>query len=204
METVNRPLPDFPSWIAQVEDMRKPDRAFGEGASRAFDTGGAVALLLRMGEELDRDEKEAALAAMRAGQRPDGGWAKGDGPSTLDATYRIMRAFFMLKERPDLEKLRGFIARCRQADGGYATQPGGTADIGGTYFATVVLRWTRLLEGAPALVETAGFFPLFNGKDLTGWEGDTMLWSARDGRLVGHSPGMTHLQHHKVASPGVA
>jgi hypothetical protein len=112
--------------------------------------------------------------------------------STLDTTYRIMRAFFVLKERPDLEKLRGFIARCRQADGGYAMQPGGTADIGGTYFATVALRWTRLFEGAPALVETAEFFPLFNGKDLTGWEDDTMLWSARDGRLVGHSPGTTH------------
>jgi hypothetical protein len=33
---------------------------------------------------------------------------------------------------------------------------------------------------------------LFNGKDLTGWEGDTKLWSARDGMIVGKSPGITY------------
>ena len=44
----------------------------------------------------------------------------------------------------------------------------------------------------PAVVETAGFTPLVNGKDLTGWEGDTQLWSAKDGMLVGHSPGLDH------------
>jgi hypothetical protein len=34
--------------------------------------------------------------------------------------------------------------------------------------------------------------PLFSGKDLNGWEGDTQLWSARDGNLVGTSPGLNH------------
>jgi pimeloyl-ACP methyl ester carboxylesterase len=192
MEAVKKPSPTFPAWITQVEEMRNRDGTFGTGASRAFDTGGSVALLLRMGVKLDQEKKDAALAAMRAGQRPEGGWSRGEGPSTLDATYRIMRAFFMLKEKPDLERLRDFVARCRQSDGGYATQPGATADIGGTYFATIVLRWARQLEGAPALVETAGFVPLFNGKDLNGWEGDTSLWSTRDGRLVGRSPGLKH------------
>jgi acetyl esterase/lipase len=103
-----------------------------------------------------------------------------------------MRCFFMLKEAPDLEKLRGFIARCRQSDGGYATRPGLEADPGGTYYATTILRWVRLLGGEPALVETTGFVPLFDGKDLNGWEGDTALWSGRDGRLVGTSPGLKH------------
>jgi poly(3-hydroxybutyrate) depolymerase len=42
------------------------------------------------------------------------------------------------------------------------------------------------------VVETAGFQPLFNGKDLTGWEGDTSLWTARDGMIVGHSSGLSH------------
>jgi poly(3-hydroxybutyrate) depolymerase/prenyltransferase beta subunit len=190
MEAVNKPSPDFPAWIAQIEGMRNPDGTFGKGASQAFDTGGSVALLLRMGVKLDKEKQDAALTAMRAGQRPDGGWSRGEGPSTPDATYRIMRAFFMLKEKPDLDKVRSFVARFRQADGGYATQPGGMADVGGTYFASIVLRWARELEGSPALVETAGFFPLFNGKDLTGWEGNTMLWSARDGLLVGQSPGI--------------
>jgi dienelactone hydrolase len=48
----------------------------------------------------------------------------------------------------------------------------------------------RLLGGEPALVETAGFQPLFNGKDLSAWDGDTSLWSARDGVLVGTSTGL--------------
>ena len=71
-------------------------------------------------------------------------------------------------------------------------QPGGVGDPGGTYFATTVLRWVKLLGGEPGLVERAGFVPLFNGKDLTGWEGDTSLWSARDGMIVGTSPGLKH------------
>lgn len=35
-----------------------------------------------------------------------------------------------------------------------------------------------------------GFVPLFNGKDLTGWEGNKELWSVQDGVLVGKSPGI--------------
>jgi hypothetical protein len=33
---------------------------------------------------------------------------------------------------------------------------------------------------------------LFNGKDLTGWEGDTKLWSVRDAMIVGKSPGINY------------
>jgi putative heme-binding domain-containing protein len=31
---------------------------------------------------------------------------------------------------------------------------------------------------------------LFNGKDLTGWDGDPKLWSVQDGEIVGKSPGI--------------
>jgi hypothetical protein len=37
-----------------------------------------------------------------------------------------------------------------------------------------------------------GFVPLFNGKDLTGWQGDTKLWIVEDGMLVGRSPGIRY------------
>ncbi len=37
-----------------------------------------------------------------------------------------------------------------------------------------------------------GFAPLFNGKDLTGWEGNQKLWIVEDGMLVGRSPGIRH------------
>ena len=36
------------------------------------------------------------------------------------------------------------------------------------------------------------FVPLFNGKDLTGWEGDKELWVVEDGMLIGRSPGIWH------------
>jgi hypothetical protein len=35
-----------------------------------------------------------------------------------------------------------------------------------------------------------GFTPLFNGKDLAGWEGDTALWRVEEGAIVGRSPGI--------------
>ena len=35
-----------------------------------------------------------------------------------------------------------------------------------------------------------GFEPLFNGEDLTGWEGDPFLWKVEDGMVVGRSPGI--------------
>lgn len=41
----------------------------------------------------------------------------------------------------------------------------------------------------------AGFQPLFNGKDLTGWSGNPALWSVRDGAITGVTqadPKLTH------------
>ena len=35
-----------------------------------------------------------------------------------------------------------------------------------------------------------GFVPLFNGHDLTGWEGNKDLWSVENGEIVGKSPGI--------------
>ena len=35
-----------------------------------------------------------------------------------------------------------------------------------------------------------GFEPLFNGRDLAGWQGDTLLWFVDNGELVGRSPGI--------------
>jgi len=60
---------------------------------------------------------------------------------------------------------------------------------------------TKALAGAMALLacvaataaeKEEGFVPLFNGKNLDGWEGNKDLWHARDGILVGDSPGIKH------------
>ena len=37
-----------------------------------------------------------------------------------------------------------------------------------------------------------GFVPIFNGKDLTGWEGDNEIWIVEDGTLIGRSRGILH------------
>jgi poly(3-hydroxybutyrate) depolymerase len=190
LEAVNAKSPEFPAWTKQVNADRNADGTWGTNGGQARATGSAAVALLRMGAELDK--KDAVLAALRASQRPDGGWSKDGGTSDFETTYRVMRGFFMMKESPDLDRVRSYVARHRQSDGGYSSTPGGTADIGGTYFATTVNRWVRLLAGEPAVVETAGFAPLFDGKSLDGWEGDTSLWSARDGMLVGRSPGLKH------------
>jgi poly(3-hydroxybutyrate) depolymerase/prenyltransferase beta subunit len=190
LEAVHAASPDFPRWNDQIQAMRNADGTFGEGAGQAYATGGAAAAILRMGLKLDK--RDAVIAAIKAGQRPEGGWSKDAGPPDLGSTYRVMRALYMLGEQPDLDKLLSFVARCRQSDGSYASAPGGAGDLGGTYTATIVVRWLRLLSGVQPVVETAGFSPVFNGKDLTGWEGDKTLWSAVDGMLVGRSGGLNH------------
>lgn len=56
------------------------------------------------------------------------------------------------------------------------------------YFASLALAVTigpRLSDGAaPAAVED-GFTSLFNGSDLTGWEGNAKYWTVRDGAITG-------------------
>ena len=51
-----------------------------------------------------------------------------------------------------------------------------------------------LLAGAMVMAaeegKEEGFVPLFNGKDLTGWEGDAKLWIVENGVLIGRSPGI--------------
>ncbi|MBI3864590.1 MAG: DUF1080 domain-containing protein [Planctomycetia bacterium] len=42
----------------------------------------------------------------------------------------------------------------------------------------------------PAAQDEAAFVPLFDGKTLNGWEGDTQLWKAEGGMIVGDSPGI--------------
>ena len=36
-----------------------------------------------------------------------------------------------------------------------------------------------------------GFRPLFNGKNLDGWDGDPRIWKAVDGKIVGSTEGVT-------------
>ncbi|OJW22163.1 MAG: peptidase [Planctomycetales bacterium 71-10] len=190
LEAVAGKSADLPRWLDQIRKLGNPDGTFAEGPGQAFAAGTVAATVLRSGEALAN--RDAAIEAIKAGQRPDGGWSKDGGPSDLSSSYRVMRALFLLKERPDLGRLRAFIARCRKSDGTYSNTPDGEGNLGATYYASIMTSWSRKLDGEPPVVETAGFVPLFNGRDLAGWEGDESVWSARDGMIVGKSGKLDH------------
>jgi len=44
-----------------------------------------------------------------------------------------------------------------------------------------------LCPAVPAAEKEEGFVPIFNGKDLSGWEGEEGFWSVRDGAITGTS-----------------
>src|ERR1700685_2113671 len=46
-------------------------------------------------------------------------------------------------------------------------------------------RMLLLLAFCAAACAQDGFQPLFNGKNLDGWDGDPRFWSVRDGIIVG-------------------
>lgn len=48
---------------------------------------------------------------------------------------------------------------------------------------------TSFAQNTPAIVppEPAGMKSIFNGEDLTGWDGDPRLWSVRDGAIHGET-----------------
>ena len=198
LEAVDAKPPRPEQWAETVNEGRNADGTWGEGASTAFETGGHAVALLRMG--LDLGDRDPIARAILGGQDASGAWSESGGEPDLSATYRIMRAVFMMDLRPDMEALRSYIARCRNSDGGYGTAPGRPSSSAGIYLATTVDRWARLLGGEPEYVETRGFVPLFDGESLEGWEGDKGLWKVEDGRLVGDSPGIDHNEF--LVAPG--
>jgi hypothetical protein len=128
-------------WLKQIADMRAKDGLYGKDDGQARDTGGSVVAILRLGGKAENVDQ--VLGALKAGQRKDGGFGKaGTADSDLETTYRVMRAFHMLKERPrDVAELQAFIARCRNKDGGYAAAPGQPSTSGGTYYAAIIRHW---------------------------------------------------------------
>lgn len=45
----------------------------------------------------------------------------------------------------------------------------------------------RDIPGTDPVPGLPGFFSLFNGRDLRGWEGDSRIWSVRDGAITGQT-----------------
>jgi prenyltransferase beta subunit len=132
-------------WLKDIGKIANRDGTFGAGADQARATGGGVALVLRLhGKIGDRD---AVLAALKKGQRKTGGYGKAEAgdASDLETTYRVMRSFMMLKSRPDdVVALQTFIAKCRNADGGYGLAPGQASSASSTYFAVIIQHWLKM------------------------------------------------------------
>jgi prenyltransferase beta subunit len=128
-------------WIREIVKMRNEDGTFGKDDGKARDTGGAAVTILRLGGMLDQQDN--VLKAVRDGQRKDGGFGKASSDSSdLESTYRVMRLFHMLKQKPaDLAALKRFVEKCRNYDGGYGVGPGQASSASGTYFASIILHW---------------------------------------------------------------
>ena len=117
LDTIKKRPAQADDWLKEIVKVRNPDGTFGKGTGQARETGGGVAAILRLGGKLEL--RDAVVKALKAGQRADGGFGKEEEQaSDLEATYRVMRAFVMLKEKPDDAKLRAFVAKCRNSDGG--------------------------------------------------------------------------------------
>jgi prenyltransferase beta subunit len=143
MEAAKKFAPEVKDWLAEIAKSRNPDGTYGKGDGQARDTGGVVAMTLRSGNDLSAEYRKNVLAALRAGQRRDGGFGKaGEKSSDGETTYRVMRAFHLLGEMPsDLAKLREFQSKCRNVDGGYGVAPGQPSTVSGTYYVAAIGRW---------------------------------------------------------------
>ncbi len=141
LEAAGQKAPQADAWLEQVAKLRNADGTYGKGDGVPRETGSAVALVLRLGGKLEG--REQVVKALKAGQRADGGFGKaGTKDSDLETTYRVMRSFVMLKEKPEaVERCREYVARCRNGDGGYGVAPGQASSVSGTYYASIVLHW---------------------------------------------------------------
>jgi prenyltransferase beta subunit len=128
-------------WLKQIAAQRNADGTYAKGPGLARATGSAIVIVLRLGGDVAN--RDRVVQALKAGQRADGAFGKDETTtSDLETTYRVVRAFVMLKEKPaDVAACRAFVARCRNADGGYGVAPGEPSSVGATYFAAIISHW---------------------------------------------------------------
>ncbi len=127
-------------WWKDLDALHRKDPSYDKGKAR--DRASRDVTILRLGAKFD--PPDASLPELNAGQRQNGGWGKEDKDksSDLETTYRVMRCYVMLKAKPgNVEGVRTFVAKCRNADGGYAVAPGQPSSVSGTYFAAIITHW---------------------------------------------------------------
>jgi hypothetical protein len=149
LEALHRTTKRKDLWLHVAQNVAGPDG--GTPGPRTL--GGQLVAILRLTGETELAKVPLPVAyagtkpadvtnALLEGQFRDGGWTK-DGVKTsdLDTIYRVMRAVHMLKLKPDVARLRTFLGRCLNADGGYGVSPGQPSTIAATYNAAIIYHW---------------------------------------------------------------
>lgn len=130
--------PSAEAWITEYEAIRNSDGSYGKSIA---DTAGAAITILRVGGIVK--DREGLARLLKNAQKPDGGWGVTGDTSDLATVYRVMRGLHMLDAVPYVERVQGFIGRCRNADGGYGATPGQPSGVGPTYYAGICLKWAE-------------------------------------------------------------
>jgi prenyltransferase beta subunit len=141
LDSARLKAPTAERWVAAYEATRTASGTYGAGG---MESARVVNTLVRLGSPVK--EREAVVRDVKALQRPDGGFAAAEGPADLGASYTVMRALVLLKEKPDLAGVTQFVARCRNADGGYGARPGEPSTAAATYQAGIVLYWVEAMS----------------------------------------------------------
>jgi prenyltransferase beta subunit len=146
LEALKRKSPRVKDWKKLAAGELTKAEAKGTPASARLLASVRVTEM-RLGVLPEREAQDALVAKLRTGQNEDGSYGKDGAASDLETTYRVMRAFHMLKQLPkNANGVRSFLARCRNADGGYGLTPGDRSSVGGCYFAAIIQDWLGRLQ----------------------------------------------------------
>jgi len=146
LERINGQSPKQTAWIADVEKQQLPSLVEKGLNGRARMVASQAVTLMRLGQKLKNADE--VLKELRMGQRADGGYGTDESPkSDLETTYRVMRAYMMLKTMPaNGDALRAFIRSCRSSDNGYGVMAGQPSSASGTYYAVIIQKWLDELK----------------------------------------------------------
>ena len=148
--------------------------------------------VLRLSAERQNQDHRRALRAARLPGRPGrdtAGVARGEGGAAALAVHHPQRARALRPRGRPVRRRFGETA----APGAGARKTGerkrlirGTLGVVRLLFACLLL-----VLPAPHAGAADGFRPLFNGRNLDGWDGDPRLWKVRDGLITGSTEGVT-------------
>jgi len=120
-------------WLKTAADTATPD---------ARTAGSVLAMTLRLGKPSPNGV--AQVATITGGQNADGGWGvAGAAGSDLETCYRVVRALKLARAdgrtaTAELARVRTFLAKCKNSDGGYGVKPGEPSTMSGVYYAVVI------------------------------------------------------------------